>query len=616
MFDMAQEDSKKDVENPPEVSSEQKPSEKDDSKKDVENPREGNNKRSLKAKSKIRKKFLAGKFKTRKNKSTQQIQERGNKRRKNTKLPGNEESHPNENVCAEKQNSKDSQHNGTAGELPKQMSQLAEKSKDNQRRSSGDKLVTESSHQARKNKEKITESDRGLENKKNKEKHVESSRHPRSRKYKDKHGGTEKSQSNEKKEKLGGLIFMCSAKTKPDCFRYNVMGVPTSKKDIVLGIKPGLKLFLFDFDLKLLYGIYRASSSGGMKLEPRAFGGSFPVQVRFTFDKDCFPLPESIFKKAIKENYNEKHKFKTELTIRQVRRLTELFRPVTLQPVRSPPKARIRDREDPYELRISQHHSHRDLPARDHNANSHSHSYNALSHERDYRIERREEPRDLFLTEKDLPARDHNANSHSHSYNALSHKRDYRIERREEPRDLFLTEKDYRAYGLQGDRRNVIPSSHVNPVLELYKRDYEREQPRLLDHIYRDNVTTHEETLQTDPLYLSESKYQAYSHDARRDYLKDPYYAHSYGSSREPYLPPLSREEISSSSHLVGRRTFIEADDLRRREAVHDRLYSTYAADALSDYNRTLQFQRADSEAVPLPVSSRYSFAGPSYSYR
>ncbi|GAV78272.1 Dev_Cell_Death domain-containing protein [Cephalotus follicularis] len=122
-----------------------------------------------------------------------------------------------------------------------------------------------------------------------------------------------------------GMIFMCSSKTKKDCYRYNVLGLPASKRATVLEIYKGMRLFLFDYDLKLLYGIYKAKGPGGYNIEPKAFKSAFPSQVRFTILEDCLPLEERKFKRVIKDNYYGKNKFNCQLTSDQVKNLCKLF---------------------------------------------------------------------------------------------------------------------------------------------------------------------------------------------------------------------------------------------------------------------------------------------------
>ncbi|KAL9271286.1 DCD domain-containing protein [Drosera capensis] len=129
----------------------------------------------------------------------------------------------------------------------------------------------------------------------------------------------------EAKAKNKGMIFMCSSKTKPDCYRYKVLGLPASKKDVVSKIYKGMRLFLFDVDLRLLYGIYKAAGPGGYSLEPKAFKSDFPSQVRFTVLEDCLPVAEEKFKKVIKDNYYARNKFGCELSSEQVKNLCKLF---------------------------------------------------------------------------------------------------------------------------------------------------------------------------------------------------------------------------------------------------------------------------------------------------
>ncbi|XP_020229315.1 hepatoma-derived growth factor-related protein 2 [Cajanus cajan] len=533
--------------------------------KDTDSPEESskpelsdkNTPQSLKAQSQIVKKSQAGKLKAEKNNVSLQI--RGKRKvRTFKKVVNSTESCHNANV---KQISDNSQVKETNGEPPKGKSQEAEnKVKESQNGSTSDKSPREKSQQAQTT--KASQLDKTEKKLMSKDKHRESNKgSSRSRKTKEMRSDMGQLKGH-KGEKLGGFIFMCNAKTKPDCFRYRVMGVSAGKKDDVLQIKPGFKLFLYDFDLKLLYGIYKASSSGGMKLEPRAFSGKFPAQVRFNISSDCFPLPESIFKKAIKDNYDEKHKFRTELTVRQVRRLTQLFRPVgihsAVHPDHTQPKVIIRDRESPDGIRGSRSHLQRER-------------YNVQSLDRDHQFDQREE---------------------------ISH-------------DLFRRE-NYRVYDLQRDRRNVTVTSHVNPILESYEGDYE---PRHLDRSYLGNVPARVESRRTDHLNLNDRR--------------DPYHTYRRGASpRDAYLTPLSREEISPNSYLVGGRPFVGMDNMPRRETVQHRRYSIYSADDdLSGYNRMRPYHGDGLEArtgayhgddleARAPVSSRYTFSGPSFRRR
>lgn len=76
-----------------------------------------------------------------------------------------------------------------------------------------------------------------------------------------------------------GMVFMCSSKTKTDCFRYKILGLPANKQDQVAKIYKGMRLFLFDVDLRLMYGIFKAAGPGGYNIEPKAFKSEFPCQV-------------------------------------------------------------------------------------------------------------------------------------------------------------------------------------------------------------------------------------------------------------------------------------------------------------------------------------------------
>lgn len=125
-----------------------------------------------------------------------------------------------------------------------------------------------------------------------------------------------------------GAIFMSNIATKRECFKHKVFGLPSSMDNFVKEVKKGMILFLFEYERRQLFGVYRAISDGGMDIVPHAFSSSgkqFSAQVRFVPIWYCSPLSEDEFHDAIRENYFSTRKFHFGLSDEQVHRLLRLF---------------------------------------------------------------------------------------------------------------------------------------------------------------------------------------------------------------------------------------------------------------------------------------------------
>ncbi|XP_026384625.1 uncharacterized protein LOC113280181 isoform X1 [Papaver somniferum] len=125
-----------------------------------------------------------------------------------------------------------------------------------------------------------------------------------------------------------GAIFMCNRRTKQECFERCLFGLPSSQAHFVNKIKYGTVLFLFEYEERKLYGVFRANSDGAMNIKPNAFkssGKQFPAQVSFRSQWKCHPVSESEFRDAVKDNYYTKEKFGFGLSEDQVHKLLLLF---------------------------------------------------------------------------------------------------------------------------------------------------------------------------------------------------------------------------------------------------------------------------------------------------
>lgn len=85
-----------------------------------------------------------------------------------------------------------------------------------------------------------------------------------------------------------GAIFMCNRRTRRECLRHRLFGLPINKKSLVEQVVPGMMLFLFEFERRELWGVFEATSYGDMDIVPNAYsGGSFPCQVHLNLHLLC-----------------------------------------------------------------------------------------------------------------------------------------------------------------------------------------------------------------------------------------------------------------------------------------------------------------------------------------
>ncbi|KAK3032867.1 hypothetical protein RJ639_037044 [Escallonia herrerae] len=124
----------------------------------------------------------------------------------------------------------------------------------------------------------------------------------------------------------------------------NLTGLSYPHFSYVRNIAPGLPLFLFNYSYRTLHGIFEATSSGRLKIDPYAWSSDgsaktqYPAQVQIRVRMQCEGVKESKFKPIIKDNYYDDCHFWFELDHDQTNKLISLLSSAAINPSSSAPK--------------------------------------------------------------------------------------------------------------------------------------------------------------------------------------------------------------------------------------------------------------------------------------
>jgi hypothetical protein len=99
--------------------------------------------------------------------------------------------------------------------------------------------------------------------------------------------------------RLNGYIFFCSNETEDECLELSLFGGSSNSLQKLSSLKQGDYLFLYNFTSKRLHGVFTAQSDLKMDINPHAWDGKFPCQVKVSRVQKYEPIPKEVFQSFV-----------------------------------------------------------------------------------------------------------------------------------------------------------------------------------------------------------------------------------------------------------------------------------------------------------------------------
>ncbi|MEM2984414.1 MAG: DNA methyltransferase [Candidatus Jordarchaeaceae archaeon] len=116
-------------------------------------------------------------------------------------------------------------------------------------------------------------------------------------------GFSELAKARDAEPLIRGFFFTCTDKSEEECFKRRLMGTTKVYGSIVIRIRKGDLLFLINLSSDVLYGVFKAVSDGEFNLQPEAWKGKYPYQVKFETLGEMIKIKNA---KRIQQKFNIK----------------------------------------------------------------------------------------------------------------------------------------------------------------------------------------------------------------------------------------------------------------------------------------------------------------------